>query len=115
MTNGRRRKGHRLSPGVPPAAARGSGARRPNERARARGRRRLGLPRRDRACGGARRASNADTDSCRARGDRKSTRLNFSHPSISYAVFCLKKKKKKKKHNLLSTNKYMLRSTNESY
>src|SRR5690348_17896040 len=28
------------------------------------------------------------------RGDRKSTRLNSSHPSISYAVFCLKKKKK---------------------
>src|SRR4051794_41597053 len=27
-------------------------------------------------------------------GDRKSTRLNSSHPSISYAVFCLKKKKK---------------------
>src|SRR5690348_6788193 len=26
--------------------------------------------------------------------DRKSTRLNSSHPSISYAVFCLKKKKK---------------------
>src|SRR5690348_17442860 len=25
-------------------------------------------------------------------GDRKSTRLNSSHPSISYAVFCLKKK-----------------------
>src|SRR5690348_17671924 len=24
--------------------------------------------------------------------DRKSTRLNSSHPSISYAVFCLKKK-----------------------
>src|SRR4051794_41360494 len=31
----------------------------------------------------------------RGRGpDRKSTRLNSSHPSISYAVFCLKKKKK---------------------
>src|SRR5207249_5140695 len=30
-------------------------------------------------------------------GDRKSTRLNSSHVSISYAVFCLKKKKKKKK------------------
>src|SRR6267143_3467653 len=40
--------------------------------------------------------------------DRKSTRLNSSHSSISYAVFCLKKKKnitkviykknKKKKH-----------------
>src|SRR5699024_12373741 len=27
------------------------------------------------------------------RGDRKSTRLNSSHVSISYAVFCLKKKK----------------------
>src|SRR6266480_6996685 len=32
-------------------------------------------------------------------GDRKSTRLNSSHMSISYAVFCLKKKKKKKKSN----------------
>src|SRR5690242_21539311 len=29
--------------------------------------------------------------------DRKSTRLNSSHMSISYAVFCLKKKKKEKK------------------
>src|SRR5689334_24377785 len=27
-------------------------------------------------------------------GDRKSTRLNSSHSSISYAVFCLKKKNK---------------------
>src|SRR5690348_18112316 len=35
---------------------------------------------------------------CRFRTDRKSTRLNSSHPSISYAVFCLKKKKKKKTH-----------------
>src|SRR5690242_21274963 len=33
--------------------------------------------------------------------DRKSTRLNSSHMSISYAVFCLKKKKKKKKKNQL--------------
>src|SRR5699024_4706058 len=31
-----------------------------------------------------------------AQEDRKSTRLNSSHVSISYAVFCLKKKKKKK-------------------
>src|SRR5438067_6061938 len=30
----------------------------------------------------------------RRRPDRKSTRLNSSHVSISYAVFCLKKKKK---------------------
>src|SRR5690348_17512580 len=29
----------------------------------------------------------------RSTSDRKSTRLNSSHPSISYAVFCLKKKK----------------------
>src|SRR5438067_8989330 len=28
--------------------------------------------------------------------DRKSTRLNSSHVSISYAVFCLKKKKTRK-------------------
>src|SRR5689334_24471031 len=28
-----------------------------------------------------------------SREDRKSTRLNSSHSSISYAVFCLKKKK----------------------
>ena len=36
--------------------------------------------------------------------DRKSTRLNSSHITISYAVFCLKKKKqqrrKKKKTNI---------------
>src|SRR4051812_49472416 len=32
--------------------------------------------------------------------DRKSTRLNSSHMSISYAVFCLKKKKKKKRDSL---------------
>src|SRR5437667_1741375 len=30
--------------------------------------------------------------------DRKSTRLNSSHITISYAVFCLKKKKNKKDH-----------------
>src|SRR5690348_18129329 len=30
--------------------------------------------------------------------DRKSTRLNSSHPSISYAVFCLKKKQEAAQH-----------------
>src|SRR5207248_8379035 len=30
---------------------------------------------------------------CWRRADRKSTRLNSSHRTISYAVFCLKKKK----------------------
>src|SRR5207249_9089426 len=34
------------------------------------------------------------TTSARTCQDRKSTRLNSSHVSISYAVFCLKKKKK---------------------
>src|SRR5437667_9166533 len=36
-------------------------------------------------------------------GDRKSTRLNSSHITISYAVFCLKKKKKKKKIDIQSS------------
>src|SRR5690242_20802223 len=35
--------------------------------------------------------------------DRKSTRLNSSHMSISYAVFCLKKK-----NNTISTHTYAL-------
>src|SRR5689334_23804205 len=36
------------------------------------------------------------------RGDRKSTRLNSSHSSISYAVFCLKKKNQlTQQHNQL--------------
>src|SRR5699024_12457452 len=38
------------------------------------------------------RASNSPSTT-RNRPDRKSTRLNSSHVSISYAVFCLKKKK----------------------
>src|SRR5438309_8714525 len=37
--------------------------------------------------------------------DRKSTRLNSSHSSISYAVFCLKKKKKKYKKNTIAKKK----------
>src|SRR5207245_9594264 len=35
-----------------------------------------------------------------ALADRKSTRLNSSHGSISYAVFCLKKKKYITKENI---------------
>src|SRR5207248_7751222 len=38
----------------------------------------------------------------RPRRDRKSTRLNSSHRTISYAVFCLKKKKKRVITMLLS-------------
>src|SRR6267154_4967629 len=41
----------------------------------------------------------------RAARDRKSTRLNSSHPSISYAVFCLKKKKNKYTSILLTKKK----------
>src|SRR6266581_7028555 len=46
----------------------------------------------------ARRRDRQPTRLCRFRDgrDRKSTRLNSSHPSISYAVFCLKKKKQSK-------------------
>src|SRR6266705_4315429 len=40
-------------------------------------------------------AGRADRRRRRAHLDRKSTRLNSSHRTISYAVFCLKKKKKK--------------------
>src|SRR5437773_4470417 len=38
-------------------------------------------------------------------GDRKSTRLNSSHITISYAVFCLKKKKKNNKNKNKEENK----------
>src|SRR5690242_10046686 len=42
--------------------------------------------------------------------DRKSTRLNSSHMSISYAVFCLKKKKKKKKKYNITKKKLTILS-----
>src|SRR5689334_24810546 len=45
-------------------------------------------------------------------GDRKSTRLNSSHSSISYAVFCLKKKKKKTKH---TNSSILARSRSDSH
>src|SRR5690348_17958221 len=38
--------------------------------------------------------------------DRKSTRLNSSHPSISYAVFCLKKKNHITHTILITTRTY---------
>src|SRR6266576_6370898 len=53
---------------------------------------------------------------CCASSDRKSTRLNFSHVEISYAVFCLKKQKitltsfflKKTKNHKQSHNEELL-------
>src|SRR6266487_6615812 len=41
--------------------------------------------------------------------DRKSTRLNSSHPSISYAVFCLKKKKNLQKRPSFKYNNITLK------
>src|SRR5690348_17791620 len=43
--------------------------------------------------------------------DRKSTRLNSSHPSISYAVFCLKKKTENRESSSLI---YPLRGRNNN-
>src|SRR5207249_9595798 len=43
-------------------------------------------------------------------GDRKSTRLNSSHVSISYAVFCLKKKNKNNKVVVRRQNSYYTRA-----
>src|SRR4051812_49997979 len=43
--------------------------------------------------------------------DRKSTRLNSSHMSISYAVFCLKKKNKTTIDNLKQTQSYVFHPT----
>src|SRR5690348_18167414 len=47
-------------------------------------------------CGRRGRAVGRAAGGVAGRADRKSTRLNSSHPSISYAVFCLKKKKSSK-------------------
>src|SRR5438067_9609581 len=52
------------------------------------------------------------------REDRKSTRLNSSHVSISYAVFCLKKKKEQKDRKAVYASRNMLvldSSTMRSY
>src|SRR5437667_6397379 len=55
-------------------------------------------PRRDRYSTKCRSRGETRSRSFAARADRKSTRLNSSHITISYAVFCLKKKKRKQKH-----------------
>src|SRR5437773_3396290 len=47
--------------------------------------------------------------------DRKSTRLNSSHITISYAVFCLKKKKKKKKKKKQKIKKKKKKKKKSSY
>src|SRR5437773_8778608 len=47
----------------------------------------------------------------RERVDRKSTRLNSSHITISYAVFCLKKKKKNERNKNIKKNKKKKKNT----
>src|SRR5207248_9393656 len=46
-------------------------------------------------------------------GDRKSTRLNSSHRTISYAVFCLKKKKKNLPYAQILTSETHLLAIND--
>src|SRR5690242_21298255 len=46
--------------------------------------------------------------------DRKSTRLNSSHMSISYAVFCLKKKKKKRQKKRNKKKKHTKKKINNN-
>src|SRR6266852_8471158 len=53
----------------------------------------------------ARRPAGGRPSRSRRRRDRKSTRLNSSHGSISYAVFCLKKKNKNKQYFLIKKKK----------
>src|SRR5207248_10763135 len=50
-------------------------------------------------------SSTARARSPSAASDRKSTRLNSSHRTISYAVFCLKKKNQHKIHHNTSTER----------
>src|SRR5207249_5281209 len=49
----------------------------------------------------------------RHQADRKSTRLNSSHVSISYAVFCLKKKKNKTNKTIITNKKENKLTNNE--
>src|SRR5690348_17864562 len=64
------------------------------------------------------RAQAGELDALRNEEDRKSTRLNSSHPSISYAVFCLKKKKKKKttvEHKVTKWTRYAAEYQNNGH
>src|SRR5699024_11780597 len=73
---------------VPPSPAEAAGPERPTSVA-------VSAPPRDdvMSCPSCGVVSSQLTDAPHFVGDRKSTRLNSSHVSISYAVFCLKKKK----------------------
>src|SRR6516164_5824128 len=55
-------------------------------------------------------ARRARPPQCPTLADRKSTRLNSSHSSISYAVFCLKKKKKRMHHDQMVKRKTYMKN-----
>src|SRR5437867_6998267 len=79
-------------PRVSAASCRPGRASPSTHRPRVRRRRHAGHLRSSPATRSPRRVLSRDTASRHRRGDRKSTRLNSSHRTISYAVFCLKKK-----------------------
>src|SRR5207245_10270648 len=58
-------------------------------------------------------ATFAPTANLAANTDRKSTRLNSSHGSISYAVFCLKKKRQNIHRHTLVTQHGTIMSTRD--
>src|SRR5690348_18069119 len=58
---------------------------------------------------------NPDVLGLETSGDRKSTRLNSSHPSISYAVFCLKKKKKIHTHEAFQIQDFAISQECKAY
>src|SRR5699024_12439764 len=82
---------HSEPPRLAPFPTRRSSDLAPRDRERPLARRNRGFAPRERAFAihGGQRIANALS---RGAKDRKSTRLNSSHVSISYAVFCLKKK-----------------------
>ena len=53
----------------------------------------------------------SSADVAEVQKDRKSTRLNSSHITISYAVFCLKKKKKNTKKKNKQMKLYTISKT----
>src|SRR5471032_360420 len=66
------------------------------------------------SCHGADGQGNGQFPRLAGQQDRKSTRLNSSHITISYAVFCLKKKKKIKRKKKINTKKIKIKKTNKT-
>src|SRR5207249_11134046 len=86
----------RRSSDLHPPLLPGDAGQQPEDRRARRERHRPGAPQPDRGAARSRIGPAQPPGGETAGRDRKSTRLNSSHVSISYAVFCLKKKKKNK-------------------